>query len=235
MTIMFKQADGKDLNSGVFALLAGRAGIGKTTQLTTFPVAETLGISVEKGFLSIEGSGVRYAEVQTYDDILTILEAITVGDKNYKWVKNLFIDSLSEIYDFISKEAKDKYTAKQNFAKFDEIVEKLLHVVRVGKNLTNLNVIFTCHTQERMVGLAKEEDLAFNGQIPEKLKRQFDLIVNMRESEDANGHKIRSFVTSPEISACAKKRVSPFMKVEIADVEEANLYKLCNKLLGKGA
>lgn len=220
-----------DTHSGrVFALLAGGPGIGKTTQATTFPREETLIVSLESGLLSLKGSGFAATEITTYEELINILEVEIAANK---WIKYVCIDSLSEIYDLINKEAKDMFTASQNFAKFDEVKSKMFYAVRLAKQLKEVNVFFICHTKDDKDGMMIVEELAFDGKLPADIKKQFDLIVHMKMLPDANGVNQRVFVTCPELSKVAKKRVSPFMNIEVNDIEEPDLYKLTQKLLGK--
>lgn len=215
-----KTLDGSGV-SRVYSLLAGPAGIGKTTQLTTFPKKETLMISLEKGLLSLAGSGYAASEIETVDKLIEALGSIP------SWVKYLCIDSLSEIYDLINKEAKDKFTPSQNFQKFDFVKSQLFYILRLAKQLP-CSCFFICHTKETTNGLLLEENLAFDGKLPEDIKKQFDLIVHMKMMDD---HRV--FITSPDNSKIAKRRVSPHLNIDIKDIEEPNLYKLTTKLLGK--
>jgi len=228
MALNLKTLDAES-ESRVFALVAGPAGIGKTTQATTFPRHETLIISLENGLLSLKGSGYAAEEITTYDRLIEILEVEITANK---WIKHICIDSLSELYDLINKEAKDKYTASQNFAKFDYVKSKMFYAIRLAKQL-DVNCFFICHTKQEKNGLSLEENLAFDGKLPEDIKKQFDLIIHMKMHADEKGNEHRSFITSPVISKVAKARVSPFMDIKIEDIEEPNLYKLCQKLSGK--
>lgn len=217
-----------DSPSKVFALVAGPAGIGKTTQATTFPREETLIVSLENGLLSLKGSGFAAEEIKTYDRLIEILEVEITANK---WIKHICIDSLSELYDLINKEAKDKFTSSQNFAKFDYVKSQLFYAIRLAKQL-DVNCFFICHTKEEKNGLILEENLAFDGKLPEDIKKQFDLILHMKMVEGENSQSYRAFVTCPEVSKVAKKRVSPWLNIEVEAIEEPNLYKLTQKLSG---
>ena len=223
-----KQACGTGIQK-VFGLVPGKPGLGKTTQMTTFPISETLGISVEDGFLSIEGSNYAYTEIRSYDDLL---DAITNIQKTAPWCKYLYIDSLTEIYDVLKHELKGKYKPSQNFQKHDEMIDKMLHIIRVARNLP-LSVFFTCHTKEDKDGMSIVQNLNFDGKLPEQVLKQFDLSFHLDMADMGNGKKERAFITSPEVSKIAKRRLSPWLNVEIKDIEEPNLYKLTQKLMGK--
>lgn len=225
-----KIADGNTV-SRVFGLVAGPAGVGKTTQATTFPKEETAILSVEDGLLSIEGSGYAYEEAQSYDHALDFIETI---QKKHSWVKYLYIDSLTEIYDLLKRELKHDPSLKKNtFAKHDAMYDMLIHMIRVARQLP-INVFFTCHTKEDKDGLSLVQNLAFDGKMPEMVKKQFDLVVHLDDIEfDGSSEKTKVFMTSPHVSKIAKKRVSPWLEAEINDYEEPNLYKLTQKLLGK--
>lgn len=222
-----KTADG-DSKKRIFGLLAGGPGIGKTTQLTTFPREETIGVSIEDGFLSIEGSGYAYEEVSSYDELLEFVSTI---QSKYPWCKYLFVDSLTEIYDVLKHELKKQFKPSQNFQKHDEMYDKMLHIIRLARNL-DINVVFTCHTKEDKDGLNIVKNLAFDGKMPAMVLKQFDLSIHYDYVENEDDQMIRTFIMDPQTSKIAKARVSPWMNVEIGQYEEPNLYKLAQKLLG---
>lgn len=212
----------------VFGLISGSAGIGKTTQLTTFPIDKTIGVCVEDGFLSIQGSGYSYEEVNSYDELLNLFTNVR---KMYPWCEYLFVDSLTEIYDVLKHELKHQFKPAQNFAKHEEMTDKLLHSIRVARQL-DISVFFTCHTKEDKDGMSLVQNLAFDGKMPELVKKQFDISIHY-DYVDNEGAPVRTFIMSPEISKIAKARVSPWLGVAVGDYEEPNLYKLTQKLLGK--
>jgi len=212
----------------VFALVAGESGIGKTTQVTTFPTAETLFVSVEDGHLSIQGSGIDAVKIDTCDDLYDVLNQVDTWPHQY-----IYIDSLSEIYDMIKREAKDKFTPAQNFQKFDYINSSFLGVVKRARAIGNKDIYFTCHVKEEKNGIVLEKELSFDGKTPVEVKKQFDLIVHMDKNKNSTGEEVRVLITDPTISKIAKARVSPFMGVTIESVEEANLYELTRKLKGE--
>lgn len=229
MTIKIKTANEQSANR-VFGLVSGRAGVGKTTQLTSFPKDETLGISVEDGFLSIAGSGYKYVETETYQDVLDVLK----DEKVMNGINYLYIDSLTEIYDMLGNELNSKYTAAQNFAKHNEMKDKMLYVIRVARQMTGQHVFFTCHTKEEKNGMCLESELAFDGKLPALVKKQFDLSI-LIDDVDFGGEEgmQKCLVTSPAISKVAKARISPWLGVELNDYEEANLFALTQKILGE--
>jgi len=152
-----------------------------------------------------------------------------------EWVEYLYVDSLSEIYDLLKRELKSKFKPAQNFQKFEEMQSMLFHAIRVARQLP-ISVFFVCHTKKDKNGLTLEENLAFDGKTPEDLKKQFDLIVHMDDVEmDGYDKPVKALVTNPSVSTVAKRRVSPWLNIEVNDYEEPNLYKLTQKLLGKGA
>lgn len=231
MAVTYTTADSKGVER-VFGLIAGAPGIGKTTLMTQFPVADTLGVNVEDGLLSIKGSGVRIADVENYQDLVTVLQSMN-DTKNFGWVKYLFIDSLAEIYEMLKRETKGKYTQAQNFQRSDDIRDQMLYLVRLARQLTHMNVFFTSHTKLQKVGMGTIEDLSFDGKMPEDLRKQFDLVLHMTKMTDDQGVEHRVFLTNQSHSPMAKVRASPFLGITVAPVEEPNLFKLTQKLLGK--
>jgi len=87
-----------DNNTGrVFGLIAGASGVGKTTQITTFPKEDVLIVSLEDGLLSLAGSGYSYVVASSYEEILAIIKTPP------PWAEVIYIDSLTEVYDLLKK------------------------------------------------------------------------------------------------------------------------------------
>lgn len=228
MAISFIDLNGQS-SRRVFGLIAGKPGIGKTSQMLTFPKDEVLAISLENGFLSVAGSGIKALKAESYEDMMAVLK-----DAKYipKGTKTIFIDSLSELYDLIRIEAKELFEPKQNFAKHEEVKMKLSTIIRMARNLDSYDVFFICHTKEEKNGIALEQELAFDGKLPEEVKRQFDVIVHMEPSSNPELGD-RCLITDAAVSKVAKARVSPYFKADVKPVEKANLYQLTKKLKGE--
>lgn len=215
-----------------FGLIAGPAGIGKTSQAVTFPRESTLIISIEDGLLSIAGSGYASEEVKNYNRVIEILRDEIPANA---WIKYVYIDSLTEIYDLIKSELKSKYKPSQNFQKHDDMYDLLIMIIRLARQLPQ-TVFFTCHTKEDKNGIGLEENLAFDGKLPENVKKQFDLVLHMKSVVvEAGKEPVRCFVTSPVLSKIAKARISPFLGITLEDYEEPNIYKLTQKITGNNA
>ena len=213
----------------IFGLIAGRAGVGKPHQLTTLPKTQSLLVSVERGHLTLRGSNYAYVEPKSYDELVGFLNGFEkrFGEK----IKYLYIDSLSEIYDLIRHEARTQYKPSQNYAKHEDIEDKMISLIRMCRSYEKISVFFTCHVKDDKDGLAMVENLAFDGKLPAKVLKQFDFCFHLGIKEE-EGKIQRFMITSPLLSKCAKARVSEFIKTKIEDVEPANLYRLCQKLLG---
>lgn len=212
----------------VFALIAGKAGIGKTTLVTQFPKEDVLFVSVERGELSIQGSGIVAVSVDTQTDVMELIKQIP--DVPFRYI---FIDSLSEIYDQINTIARSSFTAKQNFAKHDEIKFWLIHMIKALRDIPNKDIFLTCHVKDEKNGPVIEQELCFDGKLPTEIKKQFDVIIHMDKKKDSSGKEERVFITSPELSNIGKTRVSPFLGIKIENVEKPDLYKLTKKFKGE--
>ena len=229
---MIKELFATDRSEGRgFGMVAGPHSVGKTTCVTHFPIKESILISVEDGELSIKGSGWKIWKVDSYQDVIEILTNKLPKEFKGKYV---VIDSLAEICAMIQKELKGNYTAKQNFAYHSDTNAIVFHIIRLARQLTQFNIFFTCHTKDVKNSIVADEDLAFDGKMPGDLKKQFDLVVHMKDIEiPGQENKVKCFITNPQISLVCKARVSPWMGITLTDYEEPNLYKLTLKLLGK--
>ena len=101
------------------------------------------------------------------------------------------------------------------------------------RDIPNKDIFLLCHTKEEKNGLVTEHELCFDGKMPIDIKKQFDLVVHMIKMNNDAGVEKRVFITSGTMSKISKARVSPFLDVQIDDIEEANLYKLALKLKGE--
>lgn len=219
---------GNATDKRVFGLIAGRAGSGKTTQITTFPKDQTVAISVEDGFLSIQGCGISAIKVETYEDVLEVLKGLSNWPHKY-----VVFDSLSEIYDMILREARDKFTSAQNFQKHDFVKDRMFHVIREARKIVSKDIFFICHTKEEKSGMVLEQEISFDGKLPSDIKKQFDLVVHLDTIAGKDGRSERVIITDSSVSKVAKARVSPFMGISVLPIEEPNLYKLVQKLKGE--
>lgn len=216
-----KILDENNIDTKLFGIVSGRSGVGKTYQASTLP-KKTLLVSLEQGHLTLRGSGIRYIEPTSYNELYSYLQTMQhIPDF-------IYVDSLTELYDLLRHEARKNYKPSQNYAKHEDIEDKLLSFLRFCRNLP-CSVFFTCHTKQDKDALGMVETLAFDGKMPTKVLKQFDFSFHLMIDEKGN----RFFETSPVDSLVAKARVSEFLKVKLEAKEEANLYKLCKKLLGR--
>ena len=99
------------VSRGISMCIFSDPGKGKTTAAATLPVGETLFISCEAGVAPLYGTGhvvmnVLEAMVNTWKDVLVVMNElykdIRTGNPNYKFVKNVVIDNVSELSDQIT-------------------------------------------------------------------------------------------------------------------------------------
>lgn len=211
-----------------FILVAGEAGIGKTSLLLNLPIEETLYVSAEKGELSVQGSGYSAVSVSELNDMFQLADMIASSKQKY-----IVIDTLTEIYEQIKDDAKTRFTVAQNFAKHDDIEYWFMQAIKKYRDLDGKDVIMLCHVKDEKNGPILEKELCFQGQLPSKVRKQFDVCIHYDFIKNKEGVSERKFITSPQISKLAKCRISPYLNVKVNDIESPNIYEFIKKLKGE--
>ena len=97
MTLRWSTTDVEAATPCMKILVHGPSGAGKTTLCaTTGDPERTLIISAERGLLSLGGHRIRVAVVETFDDVLAVVERLK-GEKARGMFRWVCVDSISEI------------------------------------------------------------------------------------------------------------------------------------------
>lgn len=202
-------------------VIAGEAGNGKTSLARTIQNGlneKVFMISAEAGLLSIKGSGIDYAELQTrYDEekkewvqvpkeqrvarLAEIYSWLMQPEqmKKYNWI---YIDSLTEISQNMleSLESQEDFQGPKNtIKKYGELSTRMLSLCKTFRDMPHYNVVFSALVKEE-----KDEDnqtkIKINviGSFAEKLPALFDQILYLgvsKEVDETTGRNKRMILT----------------------------------------
>lgn len=197
-------------NKNACMLIAGESGIGKTYLARTLEEKDTLIVSAESGLMSLTGTDIKVAEVESMDDTLKIIEQMKEGKLPFK---NIYFDSLTEILDQYVAELKLRYSRKDAFPMWDDYMSRAVYIIKAARDCS-YNTFFTCLTKQDKDGLEMVDVFDFAGKsLRDKVKSYFDIVIHykMHEMEDKS---IRAFITSNELSNLSKDRSGILNKIE---------------------
>ena len=212
------------IDQGLFVLVHGRLGSGKTSLVKTIPDVEanTLVISAEKGALPLRNLDVDMVEISKYSDMDEIMSFLDI-DTKYKWV---VVDSLTEIGDkCLDAESRNRgMIAKPEWDDYWYYNAKLTDLIRRLRDIPGLHVVLTCLSEwDRTDGSGKLVPSIPAKQLKSKLGQFFDEVLYLNVNEGGK----REFITGFNPHVDAKDRSGA-----LDNPEEANLAVLVEKIYG---
>ena len=208
----------ENTQSGVFALIAGESGVGKTYLASTLPHDDTIIVSKESGLRSLRkiAPSIEVESIDDFNDLAAITEEIKLG--KYTKKTNIYIDSLTDILDTELADLKVKFAKKDSFNMWDEYLLKARWVITTLRDITNKNIFFTCLSNQEKDGLAMVDQFDFTGKnLKAKIKSFFDLCFHLQAMNDG-GESYRALVTDTAISPLAKDRSGLLLPIEKPDL-----------------
>lgn len=225
MAIEWKTAAESANTHGIKSVVAGAAGTGKTTLVTTCPQPICL-MSAESGLLSIRNTkaDIKIVEVKTIADIGAVLDHLEAKRE----FQTVAIDSISEIGEIVlANELKGTADGRKAYG---ELNVKMMGILKAFRDLPGYNVLVT----------AKQERVQDDGgrfiyspsmpgrQLALQLPYLFDLVMALRVVADDKGNLNRWLQTGADTQYTAKDRSG---KLEM--FEEPDFSAICAKILGK--
>ncbi len=203
------------VTQGLFTLVHGQPGSGKTSLIKTIPDVEntTLVVSAEGGTLPLRDLDIDMVEVTKYTDMDKVLTFLA-KDTKYKWV---VIDSLTEIADqcLASESHRGGRLIKPGWDEYFWFNAKLEELIRTLRDMRGLHVVLTCLSafdvddhRGRLAPIIPARKLRA------KLPQYFDLVLYLNVTQEGK----REFITDCGPHAEAKDRSGALDNPEVADL-----------------
>lgn len=209
----------------------GPSGIGKTTLLTTLPKRETLILNMERGLLSVAGTGIDYVNIFSTADLAEAYKQLT---ENPAWMakyKYVALDSISDLAETILGEEKTKNADGR--AAYGSMAAMMLPVIKQFRDLP-YNVIFITKldtVKDELNGGVMFGPMFPGQQLPKQMPYIVDALLAARPTiMDANGHVNRFLQTQPDFQWQAKTRTTA--KTRLNNTEPMDLQWIIDKLQG---
>jgi hypothetical protein len=224
MALQWGTTDQVGLN-GVKVLVYGGPGAGKTRLIATAP-RPVIG-SAESGLLSLRQHKIPFALIKTYQDLLEFYQWCA-----YNAVRNgiltVGLDSVSEIAEQIL--ANEKARVKDPRQAYGELIERVLHVVRLFRDLPGLNVYISAKmefTKDEMGRMFYQPSLP-GSKLGPALPYFFDEVFHLGliTGQDGKNYEALLTTTTPQHNS-PKDRSGA-----LAAYEAPNLQHIFNKILG---
>lgn len=209
----------------------GPSGIGKTTLATTLNKRETLILNMEKGLLSIAGSGIDYVNITSTADLAEAYKMLT---ENPAWMgkyKNIVLDSITDLSETILGEEKKKNPDGR--AAYGAMATMMLPIIKQFRDL-NYNVIFITKldtVKDEITGGVMFGPMFPGQQLPKQMPYIVDALLAARPTMmDADGNVGRYLQTQPDFQWQAKTRTTDTTRLN--STEPMNLQWIIDKLQG---
>ncbi len=225
---MIKITSTKDFkHTGAKVLVYSPAGVGKTVLASTAP--NPIIISAESGLMSLQEIDVPVIEVKTLNDVLEVYEWNKSSDEA-KQYKTLCLDSITEIAEVMLAQYKSE--EKDPRAAYGRLADDMSGMIRGFRDTKDKNVYFSAK-QVKLI----DESNGVTTYVPSMPGKQllnglpffFDLVMPMKVGKLEDGTVYRYLQTHADLQFEGKDRSG-----KLDPVEEPNLTKLFNKIIGIG-
>ncbi|QBQ71147.1 ATPase [Shewanella phage S0112] len=232
-------ADEVSSETGVKALVYGRAGIGKTVLTATCP--RPILLSAESGVLSLRkknlvklfGKGddsityeVPTIVIEKVEDLVDV-EKWLISSKEANYFDTICIDSISEIAEKVLLNAKPQ--AKDPRQAYGAMLDQMLITLRVFRDTKGKHVYCSAkeeYSKDDVTGIKAYRPMMPGTKLGPAIPYLFDEVMNLNVGQTEDGQDYRYLLTQPTIQYDAKCRSGCLDKIE-----QPHLGFLFNKIL----
>jgi len=197
-------------------LVYGPPGAGKTVLAATASEVPEMGpvlyVDIEGGTLSIRDKKVDVLRVNTFTELVQLLEILRSGQHNWKTV---VIDSLTEVqklnmYEVMKKVSMQDPTRDPDIPSLREYgknTEQIRKIIRGYRDLAGTHVIFTAlanEVKDEKTGIVKTQP-ALTGKLAIEIPGFLDIVAYLSVAEQ-DGSEVRVLVTDMTSRVLAKHR-----------------------------
>jgi len=208
----------------IFMLVVGASGAGKTYLLGTLPEDETIILSAESGLLPLRHKNIEVWNINTKQDLLDAFKELREGVKTQKGnaIKNIAVDSLTEIGEILFRETKPHFSKAQNFQLYEEYGAQLVNFIKSMRDMNQYNFIMTALDKDMGDGVVGID--LIQKSLSKKLPAYFDLVTQLVDYKGETETR-KVLLTNHALSPFCKDRSG-----DLDDFETPNLNTIFNKI-----
>lgn len=211
--------------NGIKCCVYGKAGAGKTRLMATAP--NPFIISAEAGLLSIQGSGVDYAEIDSMAELEEAFNYLTQSQEAAKY-ETICLDSISEIAETMLIEYKRAFNDPRQA--YGLLGDDMGDWIRKFRDIIGKNVVFSAkriRITDDDTGITQYMPSMPGKNLLNGLPFFFDEVFYLTEMLGGDGTEYDVLKTKAELNFEAKDRSG-----KLNSIEEPNLTKIFEKIKG---
>jgi hypothetical protein len=169
--------------------------------------------------MTLDGYDIDVIEASSFADIRNIYMELLEPAMEKKY-KNIFVDSLTEVFDFAMQEVKGS-SEKMTFGEWGELKAVMTKLTKAFRDLRNYNVIMTALPQQITEQGMKRIVPAFSGGFKDTVEGLFDLVFYL---ENRDGTRVMH--TRDNSGVACKSRIQGLPR----EIENPNLQEIFNTI-----
>lgn len=222
MAITFTTTRNASVNNGIKILVYGKAGHGKTTLCKTCP--RPFIISAESGLLSLAGSDIPVAEIDSIQDLRSMYLWATQSPEVNNF-DTICLDSLTEMAEKLLNAAKK--TVKDPRQAYGQLIEEMTDLIRAFRDIKGRHIYFSAKqefTKDDVTGVTNYGPAMPGNKLGQQLPYFFDEVFCLNIGKGVptaahpTGEPFRYLQTAPDFQYSAKDRSGMLDPMEPPDI-----------------